>query len=177
VIRVDTGASVTLKPPNTVFRAQLVLPEQRQLFDYWVEKCADRDMPDRADINPCHIPRMLPGVSLVEVTAGDARLRIRLAGTRLREVYDREVTGLYVDDLDWGEKRDYWMAAFDRAVTEGKPAQGVIRGPRLHKEHLVQYWLKLPLATSAQGVGMLLCFDCFQAAHDHGASQPAMALG
>jgi hypothetical protein len=166
-----------LKSANTVFRAQLVVPEQRQIFDYWVEKSAGRAMPDRRDINPCHIPRMLPGVSLVEVAPETARLRIRLAGTRLREIYDREITGLYVDDLDWGDKRDYWMAAFDRTVKEMKPSQGVIRGPQLHKEHLVQYWLKLPLAMGEGGVGMLLCYDYFQSAMDQQAIQISAALG
>ncbi len=41
-----------------------------------------------------------------------------------------------------------------------------MRGPRLHKEHLVQYWLKLPLATVNNEVGMLLCYDYFQSASD-----------
>jgi hypothetical protein len=168
---------VTLKSANTVFRAQLIVPEQRQLFDYWVEKASGKSMPDRSDINPCHIPRMLPGVSLIEVQPETQRLRIRLAGTRLREIYDREVTGCYIDDLDWGDKRDYWMAAFDRTVSEKKPSQGVLRGPRLHKEHLVQYWLKLPLTAGSSDVGMLLCFDSFQSAIDADAPEIAQALG
>ncbi len=102
----------------------------------------------------------------MEISADKSRCRIRLAGTRLREIYDREVTGLHIEDLDWGDRHDYWMAAYRRTIEEGKPTQGVIRGPRLHKEHLVQYWLKLPLATIGDGVGMLLCYDYFQAASD-----------
>lgn len=118
-------------------------------------------MPDRSDIHPADIPRLLPYISLIEVTQG--RCRIRLAGTRLRDIYDREITGLFVDDLDWGDKRDYWLAAFRRTVEDGKPAQGVVRGPRVHKEHLVQYWLKLPLGVDGtEGVGMILCLDHFQ---------------
>lgn len=141
------------------------MPEQRQLFEYWLEKAAGRAMPSRADIHPSHFAKLLPGISLVEAQSHDGRCRIRLAGTRLREIYEREITGLYVDELDWGDKKDYWSAAFDRAVNEGKPAQGVVRAPHLNKEHLVQYWLKLPLAVEGQpGVGMLLCLDCFQGA-------------
>ena len=146
---------------HIAFRAQLVLPEQRQLYDYWLEKASGRPMPDRTDIHPAHIPRLLPHVSLIEVAGG--RCRIRLAGTRLRDVYDREITGLFVEDLDWGDKRDYWLAAFRRTIEEGKPAQGVIRGPRVHKEHLVQYWLKLPMTLEGiEGVGIILCLDHFQ---------------
>jgi len=124
-------------------------------------------MPGRADIHPRHFPRLLPNICLVEVDPAGKSCRVRLAGTRLREVYDREITGLAVDDLDWGDKRDYWMAAYSRAVEEGKPTQGVVRGPCVNKEHLVQYWLKLPLQRQDEdSVGMLLCLDMFQPASE-----------
>src|SRR5262249_13341959 len=140
---------------HAAFKTQLVIPEQRQLYDYWIEKAAGRRMPDRRDINPLHFPRLLPFVSLVEI-GNSGRYRIRLAGTRLRDIYDCETTGLYLDELDWGDKRDYWLAAYHRIAAEGKPAQGAVRGPRTQKEHLVQFWLKLPLTVNAERVGMIL---------------------
>jgi hypothetical protein len=148
------------------FRAQLVVPEQRQLYDYWLAKAGVSRMPCRADIIPGEIPRMLSGISLVEVMDSIGHSRVRLAGTRLREIYDREITGLTLNDLDWGDKRDYWLAAFERTIAEGLPTQGVVKGPRLHKEHMVQYWLRLPLRTAATDVGMVLCFDYFMSATD-----------
>ena len=149
------------------FRAQLVVPEQRQLYDYWVAKAGSSRMPSRADIVPGEIPRMLSGISLVEVRdTAIGNSRVRLAGTRLREIYDREITGLTLDDLDWGDKRSYWLAAFERTISEGLPTQGVVKGPRLHKEHMVQYWLRLPLRYLGAGVGMVLCFDYFMSAAD-----------
>jgi hypothetical protein len=84
-----------------------------------------REMPGRSDIHPGHFPRLLPNVSLIDVCAGDGSCKVRLAGTRLREVYDREITGLAVSELDWGDKRDYWLAAYQRTIEEGKPTQGV----------------------------------------------------
>lgn len=159
------------------FRAQLIVPEQRQLYDYWLEKAAGRIMPDRQDIRPADIPRLLPHLSLIEVLPDDSRCRIRLAGTRLRDVYDREITGLYIDDLEWGDKRDYWLAAFRRTIEERKPSQGVVRGPRLNKEHLVQYWLKLPLCLNGSGdVRMMLCLDYFQPAADDAQLAAATAI-
>ena len=118
-------------------------------------------MPDRRDISPAHFPRLLPFVSLVEIGADTGRHRIRLAGSRLRDIYDCETTGLYLDELDWGDKRDYWLAAYHRIAAEGKPAQGAVRGPRTQKEHLVQFWLKLPLTVGGERVGMILCYDAF----------------
>ena len=151
---------------GNAFRAQLIVPEQRQLFDYWLEQTRGRVMPARADISPARIPRLLSGISLVEVNATSRRCRFRLAGTRLREIYDREITGLHLDDLDWGDKEDYWRAAYGRAIDEAKPAQGVVRGPTVHKEHLIQYWLKLPLSSDGAVVDMLLCHDYFMPASE-----------
>ncbi len=148
------------------FRAQLVVPEQRQLYDYWLAKAGTSRMPGRGDIVPCEIPRMLSGISLIEVRDDIGQSRVRLAGTRLREIYDREITGLTLADLDWGDKRDYWLAAFERTIKDCLPTQGVVRGPRLHKEHMVQYWLRMPLRTTSNGVGMVLCFDYFMSAAD-----------
>ena len=164
-IRENGGAAVVGGSVNIAFRAQLVVSEQRQLYDYWVDRASGRDMPQRSDINPAHIPRLLPFVSLIDVAADTGQCRIRLAGTRLRDVFDREITGLELEGLDLGDKRDYWMTAYRRTIDEGKPTQGVVRGPRVNKEHLVQYWLKLPLCrTGADGVGMILCLDYFLSA-------------
>jgi hypothetical protein len=147
---------------RVAFRAQLMLPEQRQLFDYWCDKHQGKALPCRADINPVHFPRLLPGISLVDVAGEIAESRIRLAGTRLRDVFDREITGLQLEELGWGERRSYWMTAYEHTVRRSMPTQGIIRGPLVHKEHLVQYWLKLPLARIAGGrAEMVLCLDSF----------------
>jgi hypothetical protein len=157
---------VKIETAGNAFRAQLIVPEQRQLYDYWLSRADGNQMPSRSDINPTQIPRLLSGISLVDVDRQNRRCRIRLAGTRLREIYDREVTGICIEDMDWGDKRDYWLAAYQRTIDEGKPTQGVLRGPRLHKEHVIQYWLKLPLRTTGDDVGMLLCYDYFMSASD-----------
>jgi hypothetical protein len=146
---------------NIAFRAQLVVPEQRQLYDYWLSRSDGGSLPTRADINPAHIPRLLPFISLIDVEDTLHQSRVRLAGTRLRDVYDREITGLKIEDLDLGPKRDYWMAAYRHTAVEGKPTQGIVRGPRVNKEHLVQYWIRLPLAAGSGKVGMVLCLDYF----------------
>ena len=40
--------------------------------------------------------------------------------------------------------------------------QGIVRGPRVNKEHLVQYWIRLPLAAEGgTGVRMILGLDYF----------------
>jgi hypothetical protein len=143
------------------FRAQLIVPEQRQLYDYWVSRARGRRMPSREDISPADFGRLLPNVSLIDVDAVHGRFRVRLAGTRLRDIYDREVTGKYLDELDWGDKTDYWISAYRRVVDNSRPAQGIVRGPRKGKDHLVQFWLRLPLSFDGKSVSMILCYDSF----------------
>lgn len=146
---------------SRAFRAQLVVPEMRQLYDYWLEQAAGQALPSRASINPCHVPRLLSGMSLIDVETDIEQSRIRLAGTRLREVYDREVTGMVIGALPWGSRREYWLAAYRRTIEQAQPTQGVLRGPQLNKEHVVQYWLRLPLRTTSEAVSMILCYDYF----------------
>jgi hypothetical protein len=162
------------------FRAQLVIFEQLQLYDHWVATARGRPMPDRSDIEPSAFPKLLPCISLLERTE-HGRLRVRLAGTRLRELFDREITGLYVDDCDFGAKPGYWRAVYDHLTTTCLPAQGVVRGPRMHKEHLVHFWLRLPLRHDGIPAAMILGHDIFVPAQDVpdtiGSDQPVMSTG
>lgn len=143
------------------FRAQLVVPEQQQIYDYWLGRAMGRAMPSRGDISPIDFPHLLPLISLIDVDHAADRFRIRLAGTGLREIYDREITGAYLDDLDWGDMTEYWLSAYSRVVQARKPAQGMVRGPRKSKDHLVQFWLRLPLSNDGETVSMILCYDAF----------------
>ncbi len=143
------------------FRAQLIVPEQRQLYDYWLDVAGSNAMPSRGDINPASVPRLLPGISLIDVHSEFDKSIVRLAGSRLRDIYDREVTGMLVAELPCSNKLDYWRAAYKRTIDFAQPTQGVVRGPIVNKEHVVQYWLKLPLRTTSDRVGMVLCYDHF----------------
>ena len=143
------------------FRAQLVIPEQRQIYDYWCKCAGDRDMPMRSDINPGDIPALLPYVSLIDIERQPLRYRIRLAGTRLYDIYDREITGKYVEELDWGGSKEYWISSYRRVVEGALPAQGVVRSPSKCSEHLAQFWLRLPLADKDGGVEMIFSYDAF----------------
>lgn len=118
-------------------------------------------MPGRSDIHPGHIPRLLPQLSLIDVECNPRRYRIRLAGTRLYDVYERDITGCYVDEIDWGCKVGYWSTAYRRVADGARPAQGIVRSPLAGKDHLVQFWLRLPLSDDGEEVTMILSYDAF----------------
>ena len=157
---------MTAGASEAAFRAQLVLPEQKQLYDYWCSKRKAGALPCREDIHPAEFHRLLPCISLIEIEFQPFRFKYRLAGTKLRDIHDREVTGLYLAECDWDSNQDYWVKTYTRVSQTGKPAQGVIRGPCADKEHLVQFWLRLPLTTRDSRPGMLLCHDAIVPAEE-----------
>src|SRR3954467_13892603 len=47
-IRGIRAGGMRKEPANIAFRAQLVVSEHRQLYDYWLERAGSRTMPDRS---------------------------------------------------------------------------------------------------------------------------------
>lgn len=148
------------------FRAQLTLPEQHQLYDYWNGLADAGGKVMRERFRPSAIPLLLPNVSLVQIEPGTALCRYRLAGTKLRDIFDREVTGLELAEAFSGSTEQYWRRTFSRVFETGKPCQGAVRGPQRDKENLVQFWLRLPLwldeAKPEIALGLDMCFSAGQ---------------
>ncbi len=143
------------------FRTQLVIPEQKTLFDYWHARTKGGRLPGRNDISPAGFARLLPMISLIDVERSPKRYRIRLAGTGLHDIYQNEITGKYLDEFDRDCKGEYWLSACCRVVDRKKPAQGIIRSTIKSQDHLVQFWLRLPLSCDGNEVNMILCHDSF----------------
>jgi hypothetical protein len=141
------------------FRAQLILREQRDLYDYWRACSQSRPIPSRYDIDPVDIPHLLPGLSLLDTGPELETLRYRLAGTRVREIYGTEITGRGVFENGLAHKRDYWRSVYCRVVRDGMPMQGAVRGPVSGREHLLLIWMRLPLAGLQGDVERVLGYD------------------
>lgn len=144
---------------DCAFRAQLAIRGQRELFDYWLQSAGARAMPARADLDPLKVPRLLPNLGLIDLRGGFDQGLFRLAGTRLRDVYGKEITGRRLSDVFSGESAAYWQSIHARVAEEAMPAHGVIRGPAEGREHVVLFWLRLPLSDDGGRVDRILCHD------------------
>jgi hypothetical protein len=92
-----------------------------QGYEYWRRIAAGRPLPRRADLDPLHIPRLLPYVMLVDVM-GTSRYRYRLIGTECVNGHGMDATGLELDAvLKGAEYRGYVIGMYDRAVAERRP--------------------------------------------------------
>jgi hypothetical protein len=141
------------------FRAQLVTQGQRELFDYWQRSAGRRPMPARSDLDPLEVPRLLPNIGLIDIRGGVGEASFRLAGTRLHEIYGQEITGKRVDDVFAGDAAEYWRRIHARVVDEGRPLHGVVRGPVPGRDHIILFWLRLPLSEDGGRVDRILCHD------------------
>jgi len=145
------------------FRAQLSLPQQAELFDYWHSLSDSGDLPRRADFSPRDIPHLLPNICLLDMSPGPEVFRVRLAGTALREIYGREITSETLLSDGWEASRDYWRRSIEMVIREDRPAAGMLRAPSSDKDHLVQFWLRLPMQGTAPGERIILGLDISQA--------------
>jgi hypothetical protein len=144
---------------DCAFRAQLAIEGQRDLFDYWLHSAGKRLIPARADLDPLKVPRLLPYLGLIDLREGFDRGLFRLAGTRLRDIYGKEITGKRLGEVFSGTCEDYWRRIHDRVATEGLPAHGVVRGPAEGRDHVLLFWLRLPLSDDGLRVDRILCHD------------------
>ncbi|MFZ2468952.1 PAS domain-containing protein [Parvibaculum sedimenti] len=68
-------------------------PGVSALTDYWLAKRGPRTMPDRADISPAEIVKLLPNLIICDVLGDGEDFRTRLFGTALVLIVGEERTG------------------------------------------------------------------------------------
>lgn len=134
----------------------------RKLHDYWDEKRAGRAMPSRSDIDPLDIPSLLPNLLLFDVEAESRRLRARLVGTAIVELYGADYTGKYLDEIDFGDRRDQILEDYATCVELRRPSISNrlfwnLRDAQLRIERLI-----LPLSNDQETVNMLLAGITFK---------------
>jgi hypothetical protein len=122
----------------------------RQLYDYWQRLRGSRPAPDRTEIEPADIRRILGDTFILEVTA-DRDHRFRLAGTRVCALYGRELKGRSFLDLWTGKDRDT-MATMLAAITQDAAAAVFGVGGRAdHGRDLPCEVLMLPVRQRGEG--------------------------
>ena len=80
-------------------------------------------------------------------------------GTRLRDVYGEEITGKRIDRVFAGACADYWHDIHARVAEEGSPSTAWSADRRQERDHIVLFWLRLPLSQDGMKVDRILCYD------------------
>ena len=134
------------------FARQLMLPQQRQLFDYWMQLWDGDDWPDADAVRPSAIRRLLPHLIIVESRPAPESARVRLAGSALWDVYGGEITGVSLNEGAWNGQAAYWRRVYERMQAQPLPDCGHL----CDKTRLsVLFWLRLPLRAKNGGIWLL----------------------
>lgn len=144
-------------------REQILLPEQKTLFDYWRQQSVTNGIASYKDIDPSVISEFLPTVSLMELKTKNEqeKYQFRLAGTGFYNFFEHEITGRYLDDVLCQEQQIYWERIYSKMLETRRPRVGVTRSKTPIGGHLLQFWIRLPLACDGVNVNMILGFDKF----------------
>ena len=87
-----------IKPvANFDFSIDELSKEQRLFYEYWLDIKGDRIMPARADFDPADLPKVLPLLSLEDVTYDPVRFQVRLVGSKTSSA--RDAKGQYLDEI------------------------------------------------------------------------------
>lgn len=128
----------------------------QRIYAYWLEKRGDRAMPARADLDPIDIPALLPNLVLIDVLPPDARLKVRLVGTWIVNLFGGDYTGRYLDEIDFGEAKDDIVREYGAAAAGAVPVCSDHRYRNLGGELFDIERLILPLSADGETVTMLL---------------------
>src|SRR6185437_16685662 len=79
-------------------------PFLKRVYSSWNMKRGERLMPSRADVKLNLIPDILPHLFIVDVLSLPRRYRVRLAGSDVVTEYGEEITGRFMDELDFDER-------------------------------------------------------------------------
>ena len=119
-------------------------------------------MASRADFDPVEMPTLLPFIILLDVESPGGRLKVRLAGTKVVEMFGRDYTGEYLDEIDFGDVREKVLRDYGLAVSERRPvfSDHEFRKPNDYR-HAIERAI-LPLSNDDTTVNMLIAVLDFE---------------
>jgi hypothetical protein len=145
-----------LQVADVSFQERLRADTLKTLYAYWQDLRGDRPAPARADIDPSAIPKILPHIGLFDVEHDPRRYRIRLMGTRIVSWYGCDLTGRYLDEIDFGDAERFTFAILDQVVDHMAPAHMSGEYTKQDGRRIRYERLYLPLSEDGRTVNMLL---------------------
>lgn len=142
-------------------------PDAQALYGYWLKKRGDRPMPRRSDVDPTEIPpRLLPGISLVDVVPDDRRYVYRLMGTAEVQVRGFDPTGSSVVERFLAPDVDDALGCYDRVVATRKALVDPVPFWAADGRYVSEETIFLPLSDDGLNVCKIMVFSAWRDAGD-----------
>jgi hypothetical protein len=99
------------------------------LHAWWQAARGHADVPDRADLHPEEMKRLLPFMFIADAEHDPFRVRYRLVGTKAVEITGFDITGHYLDELLSAEPDQPWMDHYQHSYVTRAPLLGATTVP------------------------------------------------
>lgn len=136
-------------------------PAVAALHDYWRGLCRDGLLPSREAVDPAAIKPLLPHVLIMDVEQAPLRVRYRLVGTAVAELSRRDITGHYLDELefdgDW--ERAAFEAGYRRMLERRAPVFGRLLWLALDDLTLIYESAIFPLAGDGRTIDKAIAIE------------------
>jgi len=132
-----------------------------QLYQYWLLKKGENRAPARSDIDPLDFQNLLPNIFLFDVIKDPLDYRMRLVGTRIVQVMERDCTGMLFDEIYKGERALKVREDYDWVAKKMEPVYSEITAGWMNRDFLTYYRLMLPLSSDNSDVDMMLGLTTF----------------
>ena len=126
------------------FAQQLVLPAQRQLFDYWLSLCREDSWPQREDLHPSNFKPLMANMLQIRQLPLPEGVKVEYAGHALWDVYGGELKDSTLVKGRWGRHADYWRKIYTILAEARVPMNGHLRQVN-DSGHLALFWMRLPM--------------------------------
>ena len=123
-------------------------PKFRRLFDYWRSRFRGERLPAKCDIDPVEMRDLLGSINIIKVHPAGARTRYQytLWGTQVTELYGRDFTGRFLDEIVIPTKLSEVEAAFNYTALTKRPHFWQIPVPIENRGFISNRRLLLPLS-------------------------------
>jgi len=136
-------------------------PDLRALYEYWNTVRGDRSMPQRADIDPTTIPKLLPCILMYTVAPGGG-YTIRLVGEEVVSFVGQNATGHPAGSALPPRAAEILIKVLDEVTMERVPK---FRAGKAHWQPDKSYRdfeaCFLPLSANGESVDIILCGIAF----------------
>jgi hypothetical protein len=136
-------------------------PKVARFFAYWLALKPQQGLPGRQHFDPLAIPDLMPRVWMLDVLREPLRYRYRLVGTKEVETLQREVTGMFFDEVHAHphDKRETY-GRFSEAVNGQIASYRKGNLVAIHKqEHVLVENCLVPMARDGRTVDLLIGFS------------------
>jgi hypothetical protein len=127
----------------------------RALFAYWIRQRGGRAMPCRGDVRPREMISLLPQIFIADICQA-SRFRFRLAGTAICYRWHADLTGKYLDELQFDGVLETVLEQYASVARTGIPRVDTEEFVNESGLYLHYRRLLLPLSEDGESPNMLM---------------------